>query len=352
MTAAGRRRTARRLLAASAVGAGALAWQRSADRRRAVRSVPEDIRTPLLLLPLSLTSPRVLLALRRSTRWTPVVDGVDAATRTIPGGDGQPQEVIVFEPPGRSRPTGVLLWFHGGGYVLGHPGQTAAWCSRVARDLGILVVAGSYRLAPEHPFPAGLDDAVAALRWLHAEAGALGIDPARVAVGGDSAGGGIAATLAQRARDEGGPPIALQVLVYPMLDDRTVLRTDHGGTGRFVWTPRSNRFGWTAYLGHPPEEAEARPHAVAARAEDLAGLPPAWIGVGDPDLFHAEDVAYAERLAAAGVPTTLHEAPGLYHAADGLVPGSATARRFRLAALAAIGDAIGGASSEVIGGPD
>lgn len=189
-------------------------------------------------------------------------------------------------------------------------------CAHYARELGILVVGVDYRLAPEHPFPAALDDCYAALRWLHDRAEQLGVDPARIAVGGASAGGGLAAGLAQRAHDLAEVPVALQVLTYPMLDDRTVLRRDHAGRGRILWTPASNRYGWTSYLGHPPGAAEPPPYAVPARRADLAGLPPAWIGVGELDLFHDEDVEYARRLEAAGVPVTLHVEPGMYHAAE------------------------------------
>ena len=183
-------------------------------------------------------------------------------------------------------------------------------------EAGVLVASVDYRLAPERPFPAGLTDCHAALRWLHAHAEERGVDPARIAVGGDSAGGGLAAALVQLAHDRGEVPVAFQLLVYPMLDDRTVLEADDDGTEHFVWSRRSNRFGWTAYLGHEPTVESAPEYAAPARREDLSGLPPAWIGVGDLDLFHAEDLAYAARLRAAGVACEVHEVPGMYHGAD------------------------------------
>ncbi len=155
---------------------------------------------------------------------------------------------------------------------------------------------------------------------MHERADELGLDPARIAVGGASAGGGLAATLAQRAHDKGGPAIAYQLLVYPMLDDRTVWRADDGGRGRLLWTPTLNRYAWTAYLGRPPELDQAPPYAAAARREDLRGLPPAWIGVGDLDLFYAEDVDYARRLGEADVDATLRIVGRMYHAADVLAP--------------------------------
>ena len=144
---------------------------------------------------------------------------------------------------------------------------------------------------------------------------------------GASAGGGLAAAVAQRSHDEG---IALraQVLMYPMIDDRTVLRADHDGRGNFVWTPSSNRFGWTAYLGRAPRMSDAPEYAAPARREDLTGLPPAWVGVGELDLFYEEDVAYAEKLRACGVPCELVTVPGMYHAADGLRPKAVAMRDF------------------------
>ena len=148
-------------------------------------------------------------------------------------------------------------------------------------------------------------------------------------MGGDNAGGGLTAALCQLARDRGGPGICFQLLNYPMLDDRTVLRTDHDGRGVFVWTPDSNRFGWSAYLGHEPSHDDAPPHAAPAWTTDLTGLPPAWIGVGDLDLFLDEDVDYAARLEAAGVPCELHLEPGMYHGADAVRAQAATSRRFR-----------------------
>jgi acetyl esterase/lipase len=198
----------------------------------------------------------------------------------------------------------------------------------LAREAHALVVSIDYRLAPEHPFPAGLDDCHAALVWLHDNAAALGVDPARIAVGGGSAGGGLAAELAQRATDES-IPLAIQLLLYPMLDDRT--RTvDGAGRGRLGWTPRSNRYAWSRYLGHQPGQPECRPYAVAARRHDLSGVPPAWIGVGDLDLFYEEDLTYAGRLREAGVPCEVDVVPGVYHAADTLHETSSLMKEFRL----------------------
>jgi acetyl esterase/lipase len=289
---------------------------------------------------MSLRSDTTLRIVRRllafSLSRAAVPDGVRLRADRVPAAEGRPAvRVLVYERAGRSRPSGALLWIHGGGLVMGAPEQGHDLCSRFAEQLGLVVVGVDYRLAPDHPFPAGLEDCYAALAWLHAQAGALGVDPARIAVGGDSAGGGLAACLAQVAHDRGGPAIRFQLLQYPMLDDRTALREDHDA---LVWTSASNRYGWSAYLGHLPRHDEPRPYASAARRTDLRGLPPTWIGVGDVDLFHRECADYAARLRAAGVPCALHLAPGMYHGAEHFVPAAPSVREFRdrmAAALAA-----------------
>ena len=207
--------------------------------------------------------------------------------------------VRIFTPDAGSAPRPAVLYIHGGGMIVGSPQLEAFGTARVARNLGVVAISPDYRLAPEHPFPAALDDCMTVLRWMLGHAEELGIDPGRIAVMGGSAGGGLSAAVAQRSHDEG---IALraQVLMYPMIDDRTALRTDHDGRGTFVWTASSNRFGWTSYLGREPRMSDAPEYAAPARRVDLSGLPPAWVGVGELDLFYEEDVAYAEKLRPAG----------------------------------------------------
>ena len=204
--------------------------------------------------------------------------------------------------PASANPAPALLWIHGGGYVMGTAKQDDRLCRRFARELGVTVAAVDYRLAPEHPYPAPLEDCYAALTWL---AALPAVDPARVAIGGASAGGGLTAALALLARDRGEVTPTLQLLAYPMLDDRSASGPENPNYR--LWSPKSNRFGWAAYLGNADPNI-----AVPARHEDLSGLPPAWIGVGTNDLFHDEDLAYAERLTAAGVPCQVEVVPGAF----------------------------------------
>jgi len=218
-------------------------------------------------------------------------------------------------PEGVTGPTAAMVWIHGGGFIIGSPTQDDAVTTAFARELGMTVVAPSYRLAPEHPFPAALDDLYATLQWLHTNAAALRVRPDRIVIAGASAGGGLAAALTLMARDKKEIPVAFQLLVYPMLDDRTVNKTIDGKHHR-LWTAESNHFAWTSYLGHEPGRADAPEYAAPARAESLAGLPPTWIGVGTFDLFHDENVAYAKRLEAAGIPVSLEVVPGVFHGFD------------------------------------
>jgi acetyl esterase/lipase len=288
---------------------------------------------------LSLRSDRALQLMRRmgTAVPVPVPAGLTFDERTITTADGRQVPIVVYGQTERDQPTAALVWIHGGGMVLGTPAQGHELCGRFSRELDIVVVSVDYRLAPEHPFPAGLEDCAAALAWVRDEAASLGVDPARIAVGGDSAGGGLAASLAQHARDTGGPAICFQLLEYPMLDDRTTLRADDAGRGIFTWTAASNLYAWTAYLGHPPTRADAPLHAAPARTPDLAGLPPAWIGVGELDLFYEEDLDYAERLREAGVACELHIEPGAYHGADAIKSQAPSSVAFRSRMVAALG---------------
>jgi len=248
--------------------------------------------------------------------------------RRIPGPAGAPEvRVLVYTPPAATGPKAGYLHIHGGGYVMGTADMSDLANKALAQEIGCVIVSVDYRLAPETPHPGPVEDCYAALKWLHANAAALGVDPGRIAIGGESAGGGLAAALALLARDRGEVPIILQRLIYPMIDDRTVTANPpHPFTGEFVWTAASNRFGWRSLLGRDPGGPDVSPYAAAARAESLAGLPPTFISTGALDIFLDENLDYAKRLLRAGVPTELHVYPGAYHGFNVAIDADVTKR--------------------------
>jgi len=222
--------------------------------------------------------------------------------------------VLIYRPRTAADPLPALLDIHGGGYVAGIAIADEPGNIRTAHELGCVVVAPDYRLSPEVRAPAAVEDCYAALAWMHQNADELGIDRSRVAIGGASAGGGLAAALCLLARDRGDYPVCFQMLIYPMLDDRTSSARDAGEfVGEVGWKPDQNRFGWEALLGHPPGGEGVSPYAAPARASSLAGLPPTYISCGALDLFVEEDMEYARRLMRAGVATELHIYPGAFH---------------------------------------
>jgi acetyl esterase/lipase len=231
--------------------------------------------------------------------------------------DGTVLPLTWYEPTTAGRTaSAAMLYLHGGGMIVSLE-QTApvydfAVQQYVSRS-GVPALIVDYRVAPEHPHPTPVEDCYAALQWLEAHAAELNVDPARLAVGGDSAGGGLAAGVALLARDRSGPQLALQLLIYPMLDDRTVVPDPQLPPEFLVWNYDDNVTGWGALLGDASGTADVSPYAAPARAADLAGLPPAYIDVGDLDIFCGEDIDYARRLLAAGVPTELHVFPGCPH---------------------------------------
>ena len=242
----------------------------------------------------------------------------------------------IYRPRSSSAPTPALIWLHGGGYVMGNPEQDEECCAQYGREMGITVVSVDYRYAPKYPFPIGLEDSYAALTWVAAQAHSLGIDAQRIAIGGASAGGGLAAALAQLAHDRQAIQPVFQLLVYPMLDDRTALRPELAGQTYLAWDPQSNRFGWESYLGRPCGTTAVPDYAVPARRADLSGLPPAWLGVGTEDLFHNEDVAYAQRLKACAVPCEIEIVPGAFHGFDVFDAKIPLVRAFRRSQIAAL----------------
>ncbi len=276
-------------------------------------------------------------ALRRSLSRLPAIDPSKAlvrflgrhATAVLPGYRNRSVTTTRARAGGirlrihrsTSGPMGpAVLWFHGGGMVLGSPKQDDRMCADTAAELGITVIGASYRLAPEAPFPAAHQDAFAAWEWVQAHAVELGIDPSRVVVGGESAGGGVAAGLVQRLHDGAGVQPVAQWLFAPMLDDRTAARRELDSLDHLVWNNRANLYGWGAYLGDEPGAEEVAPYAVPARRTDLSGLPPTWLCVGDIELFHDEVVHYAARLRAADVPVELDVIPGGAHGFEAWAP--------------------------------
>jgi acetyl esterase/lipase len=248
--------------------------------------------------------------------------------RVIPGAVGDPDvPVRIYRPAAGPGHLPALLWIHGGGYVLGSVAMNDFAIQDLVREVGCVTASVEYRLAPEHPFPAPLDDCYAALRWLHGNAATLGVDPTRIAIGGASAGGGLAAGLALLARDRGEVPVVFQLLIYPMIDDRNLTPSSHALTDPRVWNRASNHRGWRAYLGQEPGGDGVSPYAAAARAADLTGLPPAYIPVGTCDLFLDENIAYAQRLLQSGVPVELHLHPGAFHGSENLAPSAALSQR-------------------------
>ena len=267
-------------------------FQLSRDTLAATRAMMQTMRAPVAL------PPTVALTERR-----------------IPGPAGAPEvRVLVTQPKSTGRARPGILHIHGGGYIMGTPEMTTPTDAAYATQFGAVVVSVDYRLAPETPHPGPVEDCYAALAWLHSHADELGVDRSRIAVTGESAGGGLAAATVLLARDRAQYAVAFQHLVFPMLDDRTVTQRDPSPhLGEFVWTREANLFGWTSLLGRAPGGVDVSPYAAPARANDLAKLPPTFLASGALDLFLEENLDYSRRLIRAGVPTEVHIYPGAPH---------------------------------------
>lgn len=259
----------------------------------------------------------------------PPMEGVAARDLDVPGyGGGPPVRVRVYRPSSHDRGLPAVVWMHAGGWVLGSIELEDLAAAQLAKDVDCVVASVEYRLAPEHPFPAALHDGYAVLKWLTSESSALGVDPARIAVGGASAGGNLAAGLALMARDHGDLSIALQVLIYPSLDDRTAGPAGDARPETLFWTRQNAIDAWTAYLNRAPGSDDISAYAAPSRSEDLSGLPPAYMPIGALDPFLDENIDYARRLLAANVPTELHVYPAACHAFDVFGAGTRIGAQF------------------------
>ncbi|MFJ9036677.1 alpha/beta hydrolase [Streptomyces sp. NPDC102406] len=257
---------------------------------------------------------------------------VEFEERLVPGVQGGPEiPLLLCRPAGSTGPLPAVYFTHGGGMILGDNrnllGEMLDW----VEHLGMVLVSVEYRLAPEHPFPAGLEDVHAGLRWVMTHSDELGIDPGRLVVSGPSAGGGLTAALTLLVRDTGGPFVAGQLLFCPMLDDRNDTPSSHQMAGLGAWDRTSNNTGWSALLGDKHGGPDVSAYAAPARADDLSGLPPLFIDVGSAETFRDEVTAYATRFWQAGGEAELHVWPGGFHGFDALVPDAELSKRARAA---------------------
>ena len=257
--------------------------------------------------------------------------------RSVPGPDGEPDITVrIYRPAAARGELPGIYYIHGGGMILGDIEGEDAAATRICDEVGAVVVSVEYRLAPEHPHPAPMEDCYAGLVWMAKNADELGVDPDRIGVYGASAGGGLTIATALLARDRGGPALRYMMPIYPMIDDRNETASSHEITDIGVWDRAGNIEAWGWYLGGGPADQYAAP----SRAEHVTGLPPAFIDVGTVDLFRDEDIAFAQRLMQAGVPCELHVYPGAYHASETLAAEAALSQRIWATRIAALKSAL------------
>jgi len=258
----------------------------------------------------------------------PDVSGLDIDDREVPGPEGDPPVTVrVYVPHERAAtPTPAILYIHGGGFFVGSIDTEHGGAAGLAKELGVVVASVEYRLAPEHPYPAPLEDCYAALQWLHGAADELGVDTTRIAINGGSAGGGLSAGLALLARDRGGPAICFQYLGIPELDDRLDTPSMNAFVDTPMWSRPAAEKSWEWYLGDLWGTDQVPAYASPARAEDLTGLPPAYVSVMEFDPLRDEGLDYAVRMIRAGVPVELHHFPGTFHG-SAMVQTAAVHRR-------------------------
>lgn len=268
----------------------------------------------------------------------PQYPDISVEERQIPGPDGAPDvRAVIYKPSVCLPDTPAMIFIHSGGLVSGTPEVGDARCRDIANALGIIIYSVDYRLAPEAPYPAAIEDCYAVLKWVFHHASSLGINRDKLIIGGDSAGGGLAACLALMARDRKEVKVAFQLLLYPMLDDRTgTTFMPSSALGEYIWTRSANHYAWNAYLNKTPGGEGVSEYASAFRAVDLTGLPPTYIGVGSLDLFLDENMEYARRLMGAGVMTEVCVIPGAYHVFDVFIPEASLTKQFTQSYLSAL----------------
>lgn len=298
-----------------------------------LRLIDPELRTvarAMLAMGKPAMTPDLLPKLRASWPIPPLLAAPAVEVRTVPGAPGNPAvsiEVIGADASRKPRP--AVLHIHGGGMIIGRARNMTSFCQSLATEFDCVVINVDYRLSPETTFPGPVLDNYAGLEWLHAHAAELGVDPARIAIMGESAGGGLAALVGLMARDRGVVPVCQAILLYPMLDDRT-------GSSRKVpphiapvgWSAEANRYGWSAFLGKPAGSKNVPADAAPARFADVAGFPPTFIGAGGLDLFVDENVTFGRRLLEAGVPTHICVVPGAFHGFDVVVPNARISQEF------------------------
>ena len=300
-----------------------------------------DVLPPDLLDLSDINATREGLAVLREAMSPPEIpDSISLQDHYTDSADGHRVMIRTYTPASNRANTPALYWIHGGGMVLGQVDMNDEWCADIASTLDVVVASVEYRLAPEFPYPVPMDDCYSGLTWLFEYAAGAGIDTSRIAVGGGSAGGGLAAGLALLARDRGEVAPCFQLLTYPMIDDRNITPSSHMISDLRLWNREANLAGWNAYLGAQAGGDDVDIYAAPSRATDLAGLPPAVISVGDLDMFLDEDIDYAQRLLRAGVPTELHIYAGAFHGSNTFVAHSDLSQRWRRDELEALRKAL------------
>jgi acetyl esterase/lipase len=275
---------------------------------------------------------------------------VEFEERNVPGPPGAPAiSLLICRPAQVATSAPAVYHTHGGGMIMGDNRTGMAGLLDWVEQLRVVVVSVEYRLAPEHPFPAAVDDCYAGLLWTAANAAELGIDPQRLLIAGASAGGGLAAAVSLMARDRGRPALVGQVLMCPMLDDRNETPSSFELEGVGVWDRTSNQTGWASLLGDERGGEDVSPYAAPAREKDLSGLPPAFIDVGSVETFRDEDVDYAVRIWRAGGQAELHVWPGAFHGFDGLAPDAVLSRAARQARTSWVARLLGGKNDSPLG---